>query len=129
MQSGRLALIEALYFNVTLKSINMNMQIDPLPLTPIYKEFRTRNTMMNKGLDVFIEDSKLFSFRNRMKIALFIRGTCTFLDCVALRLILELLIGPGPQVARFMRYRIVRSPKYVTGIIKVRGPNIKLFHT
>lgn len=103
MQIGRLALIKAIQCNVTLKSIYYNNQVDPAPMSLIYDDTRKRNIKYNIELEQFMKEAKVISFNYRMKIAFFIRGT--FLNISSLENILEFLIGPGSQVARFMRYR------------------------
>ena len=103
MQVGRLALIKAIFSNVTLKSIYYKKQMDPVPLSDIYNDARRTNNLFNAEIDSFLEDAKLKSFNYRINIAVFVRGT--ILCSASLRNILEFLIGPGPQVARFMQYR------------------------
>lgn len=103
MQVGRLALIKAIFSNVTLKSIYYQKQRDPVPLSDIYNDSRRSNILFNAEIDSLLEDAKLKSFIYRINIAIFVRGT--FLCSGSLQNILEFLIGPGPQVARFMQYR------------------------
>ena len=50
MQVGRLALIKAIFSNVTLKSIYYQKQRDPVPLSDIYNDSRRSNILFNADL-------------------------------------------------------------------------------
>jgi hypothetical protein len=54
--------------------------------------------------DKEVETAKRAALQYRLAIATFVRG-CGRLGSSSLCGVLECLIGPGPQVARFIRYR------------------------
>lgn len=106
MAGGKLALVQALATNVTLRYVHLDRQRDPLPPSTIYDEQRVRNASINPHVDHLVVDAKHCSFIYRMTIAVFVRGTV--LESSILREVIEFLIGKGPQVGRFLRYRAPR---------------------
>lgn len=103
MAGGKLALVQALATNVTLRKVHLDRQKDPLPPSSIYDEQRLRNASINPHVDHIVVDAKHCSFIYRITIAVFTRGTV--LESSVLREVIEFLIGRGPQVERFLRYR------------------------
>ena len=103
MAGGKLALVEALATNVTLRKVHLDKQRDPLPPSSIYDEQRLRNASIKPHVDHLVVDAKHKSFIFRITIAVFVRGTV--LGSSVLREVIEFLIGPGPQLGRFLRYR------------------------
>jgi hypothetical protein len=89
--------------NVALRSLHHKTQRDPLPPTVLYDAQRARNAVSNGQMDLLLDDAMIGAFQFRVKIAQFVRGFP--LGAASLWIVLEFLIGPGPQVARFMRYR------------------------
>ena len=106
MAGGKLALVQALATNVTLRYVHLDRQRDPLPPSAIYDEQRVRNASINPHVDHIVVDAKHCSFIFRIAIAVFVRGTV--LGSSVLREVIEFLIGKGPQVGRFLRYRAPR---------------------
>jgi hypothetical protein len=103
MAGGKMALAQALVSNVTLKTVHWTKQMDPLPPSAIYDEQRVRNAAINAKVDCVADQVRSIAFKFRISVAVFVRGTV--LGPATLREVIEFLIGPGPQVGRFLRYR------------------------
>lgn len=89
--------------NVTVQKILVDGQLDPLPPGREYDQQRDRHAFIAPHVELVIKEAKNKVFEFRITMAVFARGAD--LGIVALRNVLECLMGPGPQVCRFLRYR------------------------
>ena len=96
MRSGFESLSKALCTNVTLRAVHYSHQAHD-------GSFHVTAGFAAPNYSIAVEKAKHFSFQFRIAIAVFVRGV--HLGPAALRLVVETLIGPGPQVARFLTYR------------------------